>query len=82
MSASWQLEMFCRFKALGNWETVARNAVQWDALLPSFQDLFHVNAATTFSARRLQVVQSLVCTYIYFFFRLRPYIGLAYGRWG
>ena len=33
---------------------------------PTF--LFHVKAATTFSERRLQVVQSLVCTYIYFFF--------------
>ena len=46
---------------------------------PTF--LLHVNAATTFSERRLQVVQSLVHTYI-FLFRLRPYIGLAYGRWG
>ena len=45
---------------------------------PTF--LFHVNVATTFSERRLQVVQSLVCPYISFFC-LRPYIGLAYGRW-
>ena len=29
---------------------------------PTF--LFHLNAATTFSERRLQIVQSLVCTYI------------------
>ena len=33
-----KLEMFCRFKALDNWESVARNAVQWDALLPTFLD--------------------------------------------
>ena len=33
-----KLEMFCRFKALGNWESVARNAVQWDVLLPTFLD--------------------------------------------
>ena len=46
---------------------------------PTF--LLHVNAATTFSERRLQVVQSLVHRYT-FLFRLRPYIGLAYGRWG
>jgi len=31
-----KLEMFCSYKALGNWESVARNVVQWDALLPTF----------------------------------------------
>ena len=37
---SWdtKLETFCRFKALGNRESVARNAVQWGALLPTFLD--------------------------------------------
>lgn len=43
--------------------------------------LFHVKVAATLSARRLQVIQSLVCTYN-FFSRLRLYIGRAYGRWG
>ena len=33
-----KLEMFCRYKALGNWETVARNAARWDSLLPCFLD--------------------------------------------
>ena len=37
---------------------------------PAF--LLHVNAATTFSERRIQVVQSLVCTYIYFSFPPPP----------
>ena len=43
-SSSWslqktwdtKLEMFCRYEALGNWKRVARNAVQWDALLQTF----------------------------------------------
>ena len=29
---------FCRYKALGNWEIVARNAARWDSLLPCFLD--------------------------------------------
>ena len=33
-----KLEMFCRYKALGNWEIVARNAARWDSLLPCFLD--------------------------------------------
>ena len=33
-----KLEMFCRYKTLGNWEIVARNAARWDALLPCFLD--------------------------------------------
>ena len=31
-----KLEMFCRYRALDDWEIVARNAVQWDALFPTF----------------------------------------------
>ena len=27
-----------RYKTLGNWEIVARNAARWDALLPCFLD--------------------------------------------
>ena len=33
-----KLEMFCRYKAVGNWEIVARNAAQWDSVLPCFLD--------------------------------------------
>ena len=33
-----KLEMFSRYKTLGNWEIVARNAVRWHALLPCFLD--------------------------------------------
>ena len=31
-----KFKMLCRYKALSNSEAVARNAVRWDALLPSF----------------------------------------------
>ena len=63
-----KLEMFCRYKALGKKEGVARNAVQWDALLPTFLHFCSIkNPATTFSERRLQIVESLVCTNIFFF---------------
>ena len=33
-----KLKMFCRYKALGHWEIVAKNAARWDSLLPSFLD--------------------------------------------
>ena len=56
-----KLEIFCRYKALGNWESVARNAVQWDALLRTFLHFCSMwTLLPQFSERRLQVVQSLV----------------------
>ena len=33
-----KLEMFCRYKAVGNWEIVARNVARWDSLFPRFLD--------------------------------------------
>ena len=63
----------CRYKALGNWEAVARSAARWDSLLPCFLDFCSMYAR----CRRLYRFWHL-----YFFFRLRPYIGLACGRWG
>ena len=55
-------DMFCRYKA----EQLGRCCEKCGSIgcFPTF--LFHVNAATTFSERRLQVVQEVVCAYIYF----------------
>ena len=33
-----KLDFFFRYKALGNWEIVARNAARWDSHLPCFLD--------------------------------------------
>ena len=76
-----KLEMFCRYKTLGNWEIVARNAARWDALLPCFLDFCSMWMLLPRFLRDACRLYCFWCIYI-FLFRLRPYIGLAYGRWG
>ena len=58
---------------LCNWEIVARNAARWDSLLPCFLDLEMLVGCTGFG---------IFCCIYFSLFRLRPYIGLACGRWG
>ena len=68
-----KLEMFCMFKALDNWEKCCEKCGSMGCFASDFpRFLFHVNAATTLSERRLQIVQSLVCTYINFSFPPPP----------